>query len=71
VISCSLFIRNPPPSGGGGCQEGVYEDFEARMTGIKADLVDKGIHWEKEIVEFSVFDTKVEHDSAWIQAGSM
>lgn len=48
--------------------EGVYEDFEARMTSIKADLVDKGIKWEKEIVEFSVYDTKVAHDNLWTAA---
>jgi len=35
-------------------------------AGNKADLSHNSFKLEKEFVEFSVFDTKVSHDAAWI-----
>lgn len=46
--------------------ETVYEDFKSKLEEIKKDLKENGFELEKEIVEFSVFDTKVSHDTAWI-----
>lgn len=43
-----------------------YEDFKEKLEEIKADLAHNSFQLEKEIVEFSVFDTKVSHDAAWI-----
>ena len=36
------------------------------MNWIKGQLTAAGFPIEKEIVEFSVYDTKVSHDVAWL-----
>lgn len=46
--------------------ETVYEDFKSKLEEIKKDLRENAFEVEKEIVEFSVFDTKISHDAAWI-----
>lgn len=45
---------------------GVYEEFKEKLEEIKSDLAQNTFQVEKEIVEFSVFDTKVSHDAAWM-----
>jgi len=44
----------------------LYEDFRAGVDALKAALMTDGFQVEKEIVEFSVYDTKVSHDAAWL-----
>lgn len=44
----------------------VYEDFRAAIDALKASLLSGGFQVEKEIVEFSVYDTRVSHDAAWL-----
>lgn len=44
----------------------VYEDFKTSLEFLKNDIINKNYIIEKEIVEFSIFDTKVSHDSSWI-----
>jgi len=44
----------------------VYEKFKIQLEALKTDLNNANFQVEKEIVEFSVFDTKISHDSAWI-----
>lgn len=49
--------------------EGVYEDFKEHLEVLKKELTNNEFVVQKEIVEFSVYDTKVSHDSNWIQNG--
>lgn len=44
----------------------VYETFCVRLERLKAALLYAQFQIEKEIVEFSVYDTKVSHDAAWL-----
>lgn len=44
----------------------MYEDFEAQLNEIKKQLLYGGFKLEKEIVEFSIYDTKIAHDSKWL-----
>jgi len=46
----------------------LQEDFRERVDSIKRDLLANSFSVEKEIVEFSIYDSKVSHDSAWITA---
>ncbi len=46
----------------------LYEEFRAAIDALKATLVGEGFQVEKEIVEFSVYDTRVSHDAAWLLA---
>lgn len=46
--------------------ECVYEDFTERLDRLQKDLEDHEFDVEKRVVEFSIFDTRVSHDSAWI-----
>ena len=46
--------------------QGTYELFKKQIQNLKEDLEANGFELEKEIVEFSIYDTKVSHDSAWI-----
>lgn len=46
--------------------EMYYEDFQKKLEEIKNELQNFEFEVEKEIVEFSIYDTKVSHDSAWI-----
>ena len=44
----------------------VYEDFKEKLEIIKADLFAKRFKVEKEIAEFSIYDTNLSHDSKWL-----
>jgi|VirMetMinimDraft_7_1064189.scaffolds.fasta_scaffold11792_1 NTP pyrophosphatase (non-canonical NTP hydrolase) len=44
----------------------TYETFLKSVENIKSDLSKNGFVYEKVIVEFSVYDTKVKHDSEWL-----
>lgn len=46
--------------------EGVYEDFKVEAAKIRADLTEAGFEIENVVTEFSIYDTKVSHDSSWI-----
>ena len=48
------------------CYDGVYEDFKDRVAKIKGRILEE-FEVEKEIIEFSVYDTKVKHDSKWLE----
>lgn len=48
----------------------VFEDFRVHLDELKAALVKENFAVAKEIVEFSVYDTKVSHNSAWIKAST-
>lgn len=47
---------------------GVYEDFKGLVETAKKALNDNNFYFEKEIVEFSIYDTKVSHDKSWLTA---
>jgi hypothetical protein len=47
--------------------DGVYEDFKDQVDEIYLKLGDNQFTVDKVITEFSVYDTKVSHDSGWIQ----
>jgi len=46
----------------------MYEDFEEHLEKIKSTLKLSNFKLEKEIVEFSIYDTKIDHDSKWLNA---
>jgi NTP pyrophosphatase (non-canonical NTP hydrolase) len=46
--------------------DGVYEEFVKELDVLQADIENLGYEVEKRIVEFSIYDTKVSHDNAWI-----
>ena len=46
--------------------DGTYETFKDILELLKKDITDSGFELEKEIVEFSIFDTKVSHDFKWL-----
>lgn len=48
--------------------EQMYEDFEASLYDIKKQLETNAFKIEKEIVEFAIYDTKINHDSKWLTA---
>jgi len=43
-----------------------FESFKICLEDLKTSLANDDFQVEKEIVEFSVYDTKVSHDSEWI-----
>lgn len=45
----------------------VGPNFQQHVTDIRTKLIDHGLIVGKSIVEFSVYDTKVSHDSEWIK----
>lgn len=45
--------------------EGTYEEFEAEAQRLETAIRER-FAIEKRITEFSIFDTKVSHDSAWL-----
>jgi hypothetical protein len=47
----------------------VAEDFRAEVEKLKRLLAAARFDVEKEIVEFSIYDTKVGHDDAWLSGG--
>jgi NTP pyrophosphatase (non-canonical NTP hydrolase) len=48
--------------------EGPYENVTETVDNIAASLRLSGYQVDKEIVEFSLYDTKVHHDAAWLKA---
>jgi hypothetical protein len=46
--------------------DGFYECFEKKVEELKLALTNREFEVAKEIIEFSIFDTKVSHDAAWI-----
>jgi NTP pyrophosphatase (non-canonical NTP hydrolase) len=46
--------------------DGTYEDFLEKAEAVKAAFAAKSYEIEKVIIEFSVFDTRVSHDSVWL-----
>lgn len=46
----------------------MYEDFEDHLDFIKTNLKYGDFKLEKEIVEFSIYDTKINHDSKWLES---
>lgn len=46
----------------------MYEDFESHLYLIKHHLTTSEFKLEKEIVEFSIYDTKINHDSKWLES---
>ena len=49
---------------------GTAEDVQEQVRQIRQQLEDRGFPVEKEIVEFSLFDSKVTHDAEWIRAAA-
>ena len=45
--------------------DGTYEEFEAEAKALEYQIK-KSFTIEKRITEFSIYDTKVSHDSAWL-----
>lgn len=45
----------------------VYEDVKERVHYIARQLKSEGFGVEKELVEFSLYDTKVHHDAEWLK----
>ena len=45
---------------------GTYESFKRELGLLKRGLNAMGFTYEKEIVEFSIYDTKVSHDFKWL-----
>lgn len=45
----------------------MYEQFEHHVNMIKGQLVAQSFEVEKEIVEFAVYDTKIDHDKKWLE----
>jgi len=49
--------------------DAIYEDFSEKVEKLKASLAKYGFEFEKEIVEFSLYDTRVSHDAKWMLEG--
>lgn len=47
--------------------DGVFETFKETLETIKKNIVSAGFEIEKTIVEFSVYDSRVSHDAAWLK----
>lgn len=45
---------------------GTPESFGEDLDVFKKNLTEAGFNWEKNILELSIYDTKVSHDMAWI-----
>ena len=48
--------------------EGTFEDFKDECESLVSRLQDEGFEVPKTITEFSIYDTKVSHDSRWLTA---
>ncbi len=44
----------------------TYEDFKNDILLLKNELCNNDFEIQKEIIEFSIYDTKINHDSSWI-----
>lgn len=47
--------------------DGSFEDFKNSVEMIKKSIVSAGFEVEKIIVEFSVYDSRVSHDTSWLK----
>lgn len=45
-----------------------YDMFSEKLQELKTELERKGFDVDKEIIEFSIYDTKVNHDAEWINS---
>ena len=48
--------------------EQMFEDFEEHLNFIKDTLQFNQFKLEKEIIEFAIYDTKINHDKLWLEA---
>lgn len=48
--------------------EGTYESFKDEVARIEAMMGRMGFPLDRVVVEFSIYDTKVGHDAAWLRA---
>ena len=46
--------------------QGTFEGFKQKVENMKNQLNEFGFKYEKEIVEFAIYDTKVSHDYKWL-----
>jgi len=46
--------------------EGTFESFEGEANTLNGMIVLEGFEVEKRVTEFSIYDTKVSHDSEWL-----
>jgi NTP pyrophosphatase (non-canonical NTP hydrolase) len=46
----------------------MFEDFNEHLDIIKHYLNTSGFPLEKEIIEFSIYDTRITHDAKWLEA---
>jgi len=44
----------------------LYETVQESVANIKAQLLDAGFILDKDLIEFSLFDSKVSHDADWL-----
>lgn len=49
---------------------GTYEEFKKKVEAAQELLDLEGFNVEKEIIEFSVYDSKVNHDASWIKSAA-
>lgn len=47
--------------------DGIYEHFKIGLKTLTDSLDSNGIKFEKVITEFSIYDTKINHDFKWIE----
>lgn len=47
--------------------EQMFEDFDNHLSFIKETLFFNRFKLEKEIIEFAIYDTKINHDNKWLQ----
>ena len=45
----------------------MFEDFEEHLNFIKDTLQFNQFKLEKEIIEFAIYDTKINHDKLWLE----
>jgi len=46
--------------------EGTFESFEGEANTLNGMIILEGFEVEKRVTEFSIYDTKVSHDAAWL-----
>ena len=44
----------------------TFEMFDIQLNELKVDLISNGFTFDKEVVEFSLWDSKVHHDATWL-----
>ena len=47
--------------------DGIYPDFDRKVDNFIQELADNDFELDKKIVEFSIYDTRVSHDAAWLK----